>query len=145
VSADPQGPAVGRWNYDGRVFRSRAAETADGAEVPVGHYHQLADLVWAEFSGGAVRTGRLTGRCDSDGTLRLAYCQVLADGRVMAGECVSTPTALPDGRVRLREQWRRFDAAGSSGVSYIEELPGGRAARPGDAAVPATAGPTSEG
>jgi hypothetical protein len=118
---------TGRIDYDGRVFRSTAAETAAGADTPTGYYHQSGDLVWAEFSGGAVRIGRVTGRATSDGRLSMVYCQVLTDGRVLAGECVSTPDLLPDGRLRLREEWRRYDAAGSTGVSYIAEIRAGGA------------------
>ena len=108
-------------DYDGRVFRSRADETARGGDAPTGHYHQCRDLVWAEFSGGRVRAGLLVGHCGPDGVLRLAYGQVLDDGCVVSGECVSVPEVLADGRVRLREQWRRAD--GTSGISSIEELP----------------------
>jgi len=91
-------------NYDGRRF---------GPEVVLpgsvtGHYHQQAELVWAEFGG------------DNDGVIEAAYCQIMADGEVVAGRCVSTPTVLPDGRVRLTECWHRAD--GSSGVSLIDEL-----------------------
>jgi hypothetical protein len=110
------------WNYDGRRFRSTATETSDGGATPLGHYHQSGDLVWAEFAGGAVRSGRLVGRCADDGTLTLAYSQLMTDGRVVAGECVTTPERLPDGRLRLRESWRRLHGSGESGVSYIEEL-----------------------
>ncbi|HKN56661.1 MAG TPA: hypothetical protein VJX66_29505 [Amycolatopsis sp.] len=106
--------------YDGRKFRSTATETASGEDVPVGHYHQFGDLVWAEFSGGAVRLGRLAGRAAPDQTLTAGYVQVLADGRTVSGELVTTPTVLADGRLRLREQWRRAD--GSEGVSWIEEI-----------------------
>jgi hypothetical protein len=119
-------------DYDGRVFRSSAAETAIGVDTPIGYYHQQGELVWAEFAGGAVRIGRLTGVRRSDGTIRFVYGQVLTDGRLVAGECVSTPELLPDGRVRLREQWRRFDDAASTGVSYIEETRDGAFADGGD-------------
>lgn len=101
--------------YDGRRFRP--AESADGS---VGIYHQRGDLVWAEFSGPSVRSGRLVGTCRPDGTIDAAYCMVTATGEVIAGACVSTPERLPDGRVRLTEQWRRLD--GSSGVSHVEEF-----------------------
>ncbi|MEU7161417.1 hypothetical protein [Streptomyces chrestomyceticus] len=109
--------------YDGLTFRSTAAETASGAgaaQVPAGDYHQHRDLVWAEFSGGRVRQGRLVGRCDADGVITAAYCQVLADGEVVSGQCVSHPERLADGRLRLREEWSRAD--GSHGTSYIEEV-----------------------
>lgn len=110
-------------DYDGRSFRSAAPETATGNGAPVGRYHQEGDTVWAEFSGGAVVRGYLVGRQAGDGRLDLVYCQVLADERVVSGRCVSTPEILPDGRVRLREDWERFGPGASRGVSYIEEIP----------------------
>src|SRR5882757_5368498 len=64
-------------DYDGRLFRSVAPETSYGSDGPTGHYHQLRDLVWAEFAGGKVRIGRLVGQCSPDGTLSAGYVQVL--------------------------------------------------------------------
>ncbi len=109
-------------NYDGRTFRSAAAETAsaDGAG-PVGHYHQDGDVVWAEFAGGKVVRGSLVGSCRRDGVLELAYSQLLSTGEVVAGRCTSVPDVLEDGRIRLSEHWERFGPAGSTGVSVIEE------------------------
>ena len=106
-------------DYRGRRFRPVAPE-ATRSEVPTGQYFQDGDLVWAEFSGGHLRAGRLVGRCGPDGRIEAAYCQVMADGGVVAGSCVSTPTVLADGRLRLTERWRRID--GTSGVSEIEEV-----------------------
>jgi hypothetical protein len=107
--------------YDGRVFRpTGGAGGPVGRGGATGRYFQRGDLVWAEFSGGPVRSGRLVGRCRPDGTIDAAYAQVMADGEVVAGSCVSTPTALPDGRLRLTERWRRI--GGQSGVSEIEEV-----------------------
>ncbi|UUU30029.1 hypothetical protein JIX56_09070 [Streptomyces sp. CA-210063] len=114
---------TGAIDYDGRSFRSAAAETATGTGAPVGRYHQERDTVWAEFSGGAVVKGYLVGRQIGDGRLDLVYCQVLADENVVSGRCVSTPEILPDGRIRLREDWERFGPGASRGVSYIEEIP----------------------
>jgi hypothetical protein len=101
--------------YDGLVVQP---EEANGA---TGRYHQDGSLVWAEFGGGPVRTGRLVGVCAPDGVITAAYCQVMADGQVISGTCTSTPDTLPDGRLRLTEQWRRDD--GSVGMSRIEQVP----------------------
>ncbi len=109
---DPARPV----DYAGRRF-APAGASPPGA---VGYYHQDGDLVWAEFAGPAVRTGRLVGNRRPDGVLDAAYCLVRADGRTVAGTCESTPELLTDGRVRLTERWRRMD--GSSGVSVIEEI-----------------------
>jgi hypothetical protein len=119
ASAAPAAPH--RLDYTGRRFQPIGAEHGPAAEQStVGLYHQDGDLVWAEFSGSSVRAGRLVGTCRPDGVVDAAYCMVTAAGETIAGACVSTPTLLPDGRVRLTEQWRRLD--GSSGVSHIEEV-----------------------
>lgn len=109
-------------DYDGRMFRSAAPETAgrDG-HGPTGHYHQEGHVVWAEFAGGKVVRGSLVGTCGPDGTLRLAYSQLLADGRTVAGRCTSVPTVLDDGRIRLHEHWERYGEHAGTGVSVIEE------------------------
>lgn len=106
-----------RFDYGGRSFRPVGAEPGNS---PVGRYHQDGDLVWAEFSGPSVRAGRLVGTCRPDGTIDATYCLVTTAGETVAGACVSTPTVLPDGRLRLAERWRRLD--GSCGVSHIEEF-----------------------
>jgi hypothetical protein len=102
--------------YGGRRF-TPIGHAAGGA---VGHYFQDGDMVWAEIAGPDVRVGRLVGSVRPDGVIDAAYCFVTAAGTV-AGECVSTPEVLADGRIRLVERWRRMD--GSSGVSTIEEIP----------------------
>lgn len=107
---DPAPPA----DYAGRRF------APTGPSGAVGHYHQDGDLVWAEFAGPAVRTGRLVGSLRPDGVLDAAYCLVATDGETVAGTCESTPELLADGRLRLTERWRRMD--GTSGVSVIEEI-----------------------
>ena len=115
-------------SYDGRIFHSAAAETADQhGGGPVGHYHQDGHVVWAEFAGGRVVRGALAGRRDRDGVLHLAYCQLLDDGSVVSGRCISYPTVLADGRVRLEERWERYGSHAGTGVSVIEEPPAGQA------------------
>lgn len=104
--------------YHGRVFEP--VGYAGAGTPPQGRYSQYDDLVWAEFSGPGLRAGRLVGRRGAGGVIDAAYCQVMADGEVVAGRCTSTPTVLADGRVRLTERWERHD--GTRGVSQIEEV-----------------------
>ena len=119
TAPNPAAVRVGTVDYDGRRFRPLGADEGTSA---LGVYHQDGDLVWAEFSGATVRIGRLVGTCRPDGVIDGAYCFVTADGETVAGTCVSTPTVLDDGRVRLAERWQRLD--GSSGVSQIEQVAG---------------------
>ena len=106
--------------YDGRRFR---VADQPGEDVPRARYHQDGDLVWADFAGGDVRRGSLTGRSAPDGALELSYTMVLTTGEVVAGHCNSRPELLPDDRIRLRERYRRFTPTASEGSSIIEEVP----------------------
>jgi hypothetical protein len=104
-------------NYDGRRFRK-----ADGGDGTIARYRQDGDLVWADFGGGKVRHGAVTGTCEPDGTLRLAYAMVLVGGEVISGHTVNTPEPDTDGRLVLREEWERFGANAATGTSYLEEV-----------------------
>jgi hypothetical protein len=106
-------------NYDGRRFRP-ADEPGSSGRVAV--YRQDGDLLWGEFTGGHARRGTLAGRCADDGSLDFAYCMVLDSGEVISGHCRSTPTLLPDGRIRLREVWQRFGPHADQGISALEEI-----------------------
>jgi hypothetical protein len=107
-------------DYDGRRFR--AAGHGPGAGAPVASYRQRGDLLWAEFAGGAVRRGSLTGLRRHDDTIEFTYTMVLTDGSVLAGHCRSTPEVLPDGRIRLHERWQRYGPHAATGTSELEEI-----------------------
>lgn len=107
-------------NYDGRRFSP--ADGVPGEQSRVAVYRQDGDLLWGEFSGGHARRGSLAGICTPDGALDFAYCMVLDGGQVISGRCHSTPTVLPDGRIRLHEEWERYGPGGGRGISAIEEI-----------------------
>jgi hypothetical protein len=107
-----------RPDYDGRRFR----KTDDPEDGPVATYRQDGDLVWAEFDGGRVRRGTVTGICRPDGSLLLGYTMVLDGGEVISGRTVNTPEFAEDGRLRLREDWERFGEHAETGTDYLEEV-----------------------
>jgi len=104
-------------NYDGRLFRK-----AGGGDGIVARYRQDGDLVWADFAGGHVRRGTITGTCGPDGTLRLAYTMVFASGEVISGHTVNTPEQDTGGRLVLREEWERYGEHAMTGISYLDEV-----------------------
>lgn len=106
-------------DYDDRYFTVPDAV----GEGPVAHYHQKADLVWAEFAGGHVRRGSVVGTRTPAGDLSLTYCMVLRTGEIISGRSHSTPERLADGRIRLFETWQRYGPHAAAGTSYLEELP----------------------
>jgi hypothetical protein len=104
-------------NYEGRVFQK-----AGGGDGTVARYRQEGDLVWADFTGGRVRRGTITGTCAPDGSLHLAYTMVLDTGEIISGTTLNVPQWNPDGQLVLREEWQRFGEHATSGISYLEEV-----------------------
>jgi hypothetical protein len=110
------------FNYHNRYFRS-IANTPNG-EVSgdtVFHYQQEGNIVSAVYRGGNIVYGTLIAKVDADGCLDMRYQHLNQKGDFMTGKCRSTPTRLPDGRIRLDEEWQWTSGDLSSGTSAIIE------------------------
>ncbi len=113
-------PAI---NYDGRNFRS-VTNSANG-EVnadTIFHYFQQENIVWGTYEGGPIQWGTLIAKVDDDGCLEMRYQHINIQGEIMTGTCHSTPEILPDGRLRLQEDWQWTSGDGSRGQSVVEEI-----------------------
>ena len=53
--------------------------------------------------------------------LEFRYSQVNASGETASGRCSTTISALPDGRLRLEEEWAR-ETRVDAGTSAVEEI-----------------------
>ncbi len=110
-------------NYDNRKFASvQSSETGEVSGETVFHYRQKDDLVWAEYSGGAIVFGNLIAKCDDGGNLEIRYQHLNDKGELMTGICKSAPEILDDGRIRLLEKWQWTCGDFSKGESIIEEI-----------------------
>ncbi|MFC9824556.1 hypothetical protein ACFV0H_40465 [Streptomyces erythrochromogenes] len=107
-------------SLDGLVF----VPAADQAPGQVGRrtrfeYHERDGLVWADYAGGDVVKGHLIGTRAAD-TVDFRYVQLRIDGTTASGHCTSLVTELPDGRVRLEENWT-WESQEGSGTSTVEQ------------------------
>ncbi len=119
----PGGPGESSADYDGRRFRPvENSETGEVGPGTVFAYRQDGNVVSATYEGGGVRYGVLIATSDGEGNLDARYGHVNAEGDLMTGECRTTPEVLPDGRLRLHEEWRWTSGDGSSGRSVVEEI-----------------------
>lgn len=110
-------------NYDNRKFvLIQNSATGEVGSDTVFHYRQDGELDWAEYSGGGIVRGMLIAKCDGDGILDLRYQHLNRSGELMTGICKSTPEILPDGRIRLNENWQWTSGDLLSGESIIEEV-----------------------
>lgn len=74
-------------SVDGRRFAG-VSSSGDGevGRATVFDYHESDGLVWAEYSGGDVRLGRLAGTREGD-RLSFRYVHVSVDGASSSGRC----------------------------------------------------------
>jgi hypothetical protein len=109
-------------NLDGRLFVS-AENTSNGDAGPRTRflYRQSGERVWATYDGGGVRFGALVAVSTREGTLDMRYQHVNGAAAVRTGMGVSRAELLPDGRVRLIEEWQWTNGDRSRGRSVIEE------------------------
>lgn len=102
-------------SLDGRSFRgeqvTRLREDREG-------------VVTGTYAGGEVVAGTLVGRRDGR-DLEYGFGHLTSAGAVRTGVCVARIEVLPDGLVRLHEQWRWTSMAGA-GTAVLDELPGDR-------------------
>lgn len=110
-------------NYHDRRFVP-VSNSANGEVSPevIFHYRQTGRIVTCSYAGGRIVSGQLIALVDDEGRLDMRYHQVNDRGELMTGVCRSNPEVLPDGRLRLHEEWRWTSGDGSIGSSLLEEV-----------------------
>jgi hypothetical protein len=108
-------------SLDGRIFRGAGekAEAGEASTATVFEYHEDDGMIWARYEGGVVRLGFLIGTRDGD-RLEFRYSQLNVKGETSNGQCATTISILPDGRIRLDEDWS-WESKPGSGISAVEE------------------------
>ncbi|UGU17129.1 n-acetylglutamate synthase [Sinomicrobium kalidii] len=110
-------------NYDNKVFRPVSnTENGETSSETVFHYKQKGNILSSEYGGGQIVTGHLLGIVNSGGIIDMQYHQINTRGELMTGMCRSVPEILPDGRIRLHENWQWTSGDRSGGQSVIEEI-----------------------
>lgn len=111
------------FNYDNKRFRPVSnSENGEVSEAVIFLYRQNGNILSCAYAGGRIRAGHLIGLVDETGNIDMRYHQVNEAGQLMTGICRSRPELLPDGRIRLYEQWHWTSGDGSEGTSVLEEI-----------------------
>lgn len=106
---------------DGKIFAGVTnSGTGEVGAATRFHYRQDDDIVWAEYSGGAILRGYLVGTRTAD-TLNFRYSHVSTDRLTANGVCESRIEVLDDGRVRFHESWA-WESRPETGTSVVEEI-----------------------
>ena len=110
-------------NYHNKKFRPVSnSENGETSAETVFHYKQDGNILTSEYSGGKIKKGLLIGLVDEVGKIEMRYSQVNENNELMTGVCVSIPEILPNGKIRLHENWRWTSGDFSQGNSIIEEI-----------------------
>src|SRR4051812_12381899 len=104
------------------LYRSKIQKMERFPSQTLFKYKQKGHIISAIYSGGEIIQGTLIGKVQEDGSLEFRYNHVNNKDEIRGGKCVSTPKILPDGRIRLYENWRWLDAENTEGSSIIEEV-----------------------
>jgi hypothetical protein len=108
-------------SLDGRIFAGvENSATGEVGQSTTFTYHQEDDVIWAEYSGGAVIRGYLVGTRNAE-KLNFRYAHLGADKETSTGVCESIIEVLGDGRVRFHETWA-WESRPETGNSIVEEL-----------------------
>ncbi|MCC5928708.1 MAG: n-acetylglutamate synthase [Cyclobacteriaceae bacterium] len=109
-------------NYNGKTFRPVSnTENGETSAETLFNYKQVDNVLTAEYSGGNIKYGHLIGLVDKDGNIEMRYHQVNIKNELMTGICFSRPEILPNGKIRLQENWEWTSGDRSKGQSIIEE------------------------
>ena len=112
-------------NYHNKTFRPvQNAANGEVSSETIFHYRQKGNIVTATYDGGNIEWGHLIALVDEAGGLDMRYHQVNKQGVLQTGICRSVPELLPDGRIRLHENWKWTSGDCSEGRSVVEELSG---------------------
>lgn len=110
-------------NYDDKSFKpvtnSPNGETSNDT---IFYYKQTGNILTATYSGGKIKAGQLIGIVNQSGEIDLRYHQVNINNELMSGICHSIPEILPNGKIRLHEEWQWTSGDCSKGKSIIEEI-----------------------
>lgn len=110
-------------DYHNKIFKPISnSDNGETSEKTLFHYLQSGDILTAEYSGGAIRSGHLIGLVDQFGNIDMRYHQVNINGELMTGICHSKPEVLANGKIRLHEEWEWTSGDFSKGTSILEEI-----------------------
>ena len=110
-------------NYNGKLF-SPVQNSLNGETTvdTVFKYEQNGKILTSIYSGGQIISGHLIGLVDENGNIDMRYHQVNTKGELMTGICHSKPEILPNGKIRLVEEWQWTSGDKSNGNSILEEI-----------------------
>ncbi len=110
-------------NYDNKVFITLSnSANKDVNNETFFHYHQSGKIINAEYFGGDIKTGFLTGIVHKDSSVDLKFHHINQKNELVTGISHITPQLMIDGKVMLTEKWKWTCKNYSFGESVLQEV-----------------------
>lgn len=110
-------------NYNNKKFKAISnSPNGEISEETIFEYRQIGNILTSEYKGGQIVRGHLIGLVDDKGNINMRYHQVNTKGELMTGKCFSRPEILPNGKIKLLEEWHWTSGDRSKGNSILEEI-----------------------
>lgn len=110
-------------NYNQKKFRPVSnSANAETSQETIFLYEQHGNMLTSTYQGGKIKKGHLIGLVNEKGHIDMRYHQVNLSDELMTGICKSTPEMMPNGKIRLHEQWQWTSGDKSQGQSILEEI-----------------------
>lgn len=110
-------------NYNDKRFRPVSnTENAETSSETIFYYKQEGNILTCEYTGGQIIKGQLIAIVADNGHIDMRYHQINNKGELMTGICKSKPEILPNGKIRLIENWQWTSGDYSRGQSILEEI-----------------------
>ena len=112
-----------QFSYHNKTFKPlHNSENGEVSEEVRFLYQQEGNILTCSYKGGTIVTGHLMGLVANNGIITMHYHQVNNKEELMTGTCISTPEMLPNGKIRLHENWQWTSGDKSSGTSLLEQI-----------------------
>lgn len=110
-------------NYNNKKFRPFSnTENGETSSETIFYYKQEKNVLTSEYSGGEIKKGHLIGVVSENGNIEMHYHHLNTKNEFKTGICHSTPELLPNGKLRLHENWQWTSGEKSKGTSILEEI-----------------------
>ncbi len=94
----------------------------DTSQETIFLYKQSDSFITAEYKGGTIKSGSLTGTIDDSGNIKMQYHHTNLKNQLLTGICNSKVEVLTSGKIRIIENWQWTCKDYSEGRSILEEI-----------------------
>ena len=110
-------------NYNNKSFSPiSTSKNSEVSSETIFTYKQKGNVITSDYSGGKIEKGHLIGIVDALGNITMSYHQISIEGHLMTGTCHSKPEILPNGKIKLHENWQWTSGDMSKGSSILIEI-----------------------